>query len=70
MTVGNINLGGQLGWICPKCGMALAPWMSTCPCYSTQEIRCTISPFTLDTITESKNNISSITESDEDDINE
>ena len=21
------------GWICPKCGRALAPWMSECPCY-------------------------------------
>ena len=20
------------GWICPKCGRALAPWMSECPC--------------------------------------
>ena len=21
------------GWICPRCGRALAPWMSECPCY-------------------------------------
>ena len=21
------------GWICPKCGRGLAPWMSECPCY-------------------------------------
>lgn len=20
------------GWICPKCGRALAPWMPECPC--------------------------------------
>ena len=20
------------GWICPKCGRVLAPWMSECPC--------------------------------------
>lgn len=20
------------GWICPKCGRALAPWMAECPC--------------------------------------
>lgn len=24
------------GWICPKCGRALAPWVSECPCYLTQ----------------------------------
>jgi hypothetical protein len=23
----------SIGWICPKCGRALAPWMSECPCY-------------------------------------
>ena len=21
------------GWICPKCGRGLAPWVSECPCY-------------------------------------
>ncbi len=21
------------GWICPKCGRVLAPWVSECPCY-------------------------------------
>ena len=24
------------GWICPRCGRALAPWMSECPCYMTK----------------------------------
>ena len=24
---------GSVGWICPKCGRALAPWTSECPCY-------------------------------------
>ena len=24
------------GWICPKCGRALAPWISECPCYLTK----------------------------------
>ena len=24
---------GQTGWICPKCGKVLAPWMSECDCY-------------------------------------
>lgn len=23
------------GWICPKCGKVLAPWMPECSCYQT-----------------------------------
>ena len=23
------------GWICPRCGRGLAPWMSECPCHNT-----------------------------------
>lgn len=26
------------GWICPRCGRALAPWMSECPCYLTKTV--------------------------------
>ena len=26
------------GWVCPRCGRALAPWMSECPCYRTRTI--------------------------------
>ena len=30
------------GWICPKCGRALAPWVSSCPCYlENLQITCT-----------------------------
>lgn len=30
------------GWICPKCGRALAPWVSECPCYFTNlQVTCT-----------------------------
>ena len=24
------------GWICPRCGRALAPWMPECPCWQTK----------------------------------
>lgn len=30
------------GWICPKCGRALAPWVSECSCYyENAKITCT-----------------------------
>lgn len=25
----------QYGWICPRCGKVLAPWMSECNCHQT-----------------------------------
>lgn len=28
--------GQQRGWICPLCGRALAPWVSMCPCTSSE----------------------------------
>ena len=31
----------SIGWICPRCGRALAPWMSECPCYLTKTITTT-----------------------------
>lgn len=32
----------SVGWICPKCGRALAPWVSECPCYlGDAQITCT-----------------------------
>lgn len=29
------------GWICPKCGRALAPWMPECPCNNVETITST-----------------------------
>lgn len=27
------GFGMAYGWVCPKCGKVLAPWMSECLCY-------------------------------------
>lgn len=29
------------GWICPKCGRALAPWMPECPCNDVKTVTST-----------------------------
>ena len=32
------------GWVCPKCGKVLAPWMSSCDCYQQYKNEITIQP--------------------------
>ena len=34
------SFGEEKGWICPVCGRGLAPWVSFCPC-QTSEIKIT-----------------------------
>lgn len=34
------------GWICPKCGRALAPWMPECPCNNVKTVTQTDITFT------------------------
>jgi len=29
----------NVGWVCPICGMSIAPWVSVCPCKSSDIIR-------------------------------
>ena len=26
------HAAGNLGWVCPRCGRANAPWVQMCPC--------------------------------------
>lgn len=35
-----INPPAQVGWICPKCGAGLAPWVSRCSCQDKWEVTC------------------------------
>lgn len=34
------------GWICPRCGKGLAPWMSECNCYLTRTAESSTFSFT------------------------
>lgn len=37
------------GWVCPRCGKALAPWVAECNCYRSAEIA--TSPDRIDYLT-------------------
>lgn len=34
------NPPASVGWICPKCGAGIAPWVSRCPCQDKWEVTC------------------------------
>ena len=35
------GFGMQYGWVCPKCGKVLAPWMGECNCYRQSSVTTT-----------------------------
>lgn len=35
------------GWVCPKCGKVLAPWVPSCDCYTQKQNTQTIYPNTV-----------------------